>query len=171
MTTLNVYNLKGEKSGTAKFETVPGQKLNIKLLIQAVNVWQSNHRRGLAKAMTRGESSKTTAKWYRQKHTGRARHGSKSAPIFVGGGVAHGPTGQQNYHRVTSKKMAHGAFVSALIAKADQGGVMVVSGLEKLEPKTKAAINLLSKLGLSEKKVLFAPEKKAVNIRDRKSVV
>lgn len=164
MTILNIYNLKGQKSGTFKLNEAFDEKPNLGLLAQAVHVWRSNQRRGLAKAMTRGESGRTTAKVYRQKHTGRARHGSRSAPIFVGGGVAHGPTGEQSYRRILSKKMGQRALVSALLAKANQEGILVVSGLEKLAPKVKAAETLFKALGLMGKKILIAPEKKEINL-------
>lgn len=164
MTTLTIFDLKGQKTGTM---TVPGAltgKVNWPLLGQAVHVWRSNQRRGLAKAMTRGESGRTTAKVYRQKHTGRARHGARSAPIFVGGGVAHGPTGGQNYSRELPKKMSRAALVSALGAKLGQGAVFVVSGLEKLEPKVKSGRRVLESLGIVGKPVVIAPEKKLTNL-------
>ncbi len=72
-------------------ERVFGAKINIPLVHQAVVRHQANQRQGTADTKTRGEVSGTTRKWYRQKGTGHARHGAKTAPIFRGGGVAHGP--------------------------------------------------------------------------------
>jgi large subunit ribosomal protein L4 len=156
ITTLTVFNQKGSRTGTVK---LPATWLSVgqpSLVAQAVYVYRSNQRRGLAKAMTRGESGRTTAKLYKQKHTGRARHGSKSAPTFVGGGIAHGPTGEQNWQRRLPRKMRRRALLGTLIRKARENRLMVVDGLEKLAPKTKEAVALLSALGLKEKSTLVA---------------
>src|SRR3989344_2289439 len=89
-----VYTVKGE---AAERLNLPGEVFEVKvaptLLAQAVRVYLSNQRKGGAKTKTRGMVSLTTAKMYKQKGTGRPRHGSSSAPIFVAGGEAHGPQG------------------------------------------------------------------------------
>jgi len=87
------------------------------LIGQAVKVFLSNQRKARAKAKTRSEVIGTTAKVWRQKGTGRARHGSRKAPIFVGGGAAHGPTGEQNYKEKLNKKMNRKAIFSILSKK------------------------------------------------------
>jgi len=87
------------------------------LIGQAVKVFLSNQRKARAKAKTRSEVIGTTAKVWRQKGTGRARHGSRKAPIFVGGGAAHGPTGEQNYKQKLNKKMKEKAIFSILSKK------------------------------------------------------
>jgi large subunit ribosomal protein L4 len=165
MATLDVLNLKGQKTGTVKIPATLMTTVNTRLLNQAVHVSRSNVRRGLAKAMTRGESGKTTAKLYRQKHTGRARHGSKSAPIFVGGGVAHGPTGRQNYSRNLPKKMRRLALISALSQKLNQKQIVVLDDLKKVEPKARAFRNLVKILGLAGRSLLFSPETKMENLK------
>src|SRR3989344_8061779 len=87
-----MYDVKGAKNGVYVLpKEVFGAKINQPLMAQAVRVYLANQRQGNAHTKSRGEITLTTAKWYRQKGTGRARHGAKSAPIFVGGGVAHGP--------------------------------------------------------------------------------
>lgn len=72
-----------------------GGRFNDALVAQATRVFLSNQRRAKAKTKQRGEISGSTRKIWRQKGTGRARHGDRYAPIFVGGGVAHGPTGKE----------------------------------------------------------------------------
>jgi len=67
------------------------------LLSQAVNRFLANQRRARPRTKTRAEVRGSGAKIWRQKGTGHARHGDRQAPIFVGGGIAHGPTGRQNY--------------------------------------------------------------------------
>ena len=89
---VEVLDISGKKAGTVRVpKKIFGSKVNKPLLAQAVRVYLASRRKGSASTKTRGEISMTTAKWYRQKGTGRARHGAKSAPIFVHGGVAHGP--------------------------------------------------------------------------------
>ncbi|MBI4032953.1 MAG: 50S ribosomal protein L4, partial [Candidatus Blackburnbacteria bacterium] len=89
-------------------------------------------------------------KIYKQKGTGGARHGSRSAPIFVGGGIAHGPHGIQNYKLVLPQRMAKLALVSALSKKFSEDKIRVAD-IEKVEPKTKAILGVFKKIGLKGK--------------------
>lgn len=131
-----------------------GEKINKSLIAQAIRVYLANQRLGTAKVKSRGEINLTTAKWYKQKGTGRARHGAKSAPIFVHGGVAHGPK-PKDFSLDLPKKMKKAALISALSAKFEQGEIAVLTGLEKIEPKTKNIAALVKKLGLTDKKILL----------------
>jgi len=106
-------------------------KIDQQLMAQAVRVYLSNQRSALAKTKTRGEVARTTAKMYKQKGTGRARHGAYSAPIFVGGGVAFGPTGGQNYRRKMSKALGKLAFASALALKFGEKTIWTLRQLLK----------------------------------------
>jgi len=147
MPKINLYTIAGNKSGEIELpKEIFAAKINEPLMAQAVKVYLSNQRKAKAKTKTRSEIALTTAKWYRQKGTGRARHGAKSAHIFVGGGVSHGPTGEQNYHLSLSKKMRKQALFSALTSKLKSEEVMVVKDLEKVEPKTKKMNEVLGKL-------------------------
>lgn len=125
-----------------------GAKVNNQLMVQAVYVFLQNQRRGTAKAKTRGEVKGTTKKLYRQKHTGRARHGAETAPIFVGGGVAHGPR-PKDWTISLPKKMKQKALCSALSSRYQDQSIRVVDGLEKIEPKTKNMAKILDKINLS----------------------
>jgi len=120
-------------------------EVNPQLMAQAVRVYLANQRKAQPKTKTRAEVNRTKAKWYRQKGTGKARHGSRAAPIFVGGGVAHGPTGEQNYKLKMTKKMKKAALFSALTSKFKEGSILVVKGLEKIEPKTKKMAEVIRK--------------------------
>lgn len=150
-----LFTIAGTKKGKV---TLPSplfaQKPNLKLLAQYVRIFLARQRAGTASTKTRGEVNLTTAKWYRQKGTGRARHGAKSAPIFVGGGVAHGPKPRE-FDLKIPKKMGRKALIYALSAKAKEGKIFVTSGTEKLEPKTSKVANLLKKLKIEKKKVLL----------------
>lgn len=140
-----IIDITGKKVGQADLpEAVFGIVPNQAVLAQYLRVYQLRQRQATAKAQTRAEVTGTTAKVWRQKGTGRARHGSRKAPIFVKGGQAHGPSGEQNYMRTISKKVRQLALISALSTRAKD--IVVVAGLEKLEPKTKALVTALSKI-------------------------
>ncbi|MBI2008334.1 50S ribosomal protein L4 [Candidatus Amesbacteria bacterium] len=112
-------------------------KVSPALLAQAVRVYLSNQRRAHAKTKTRAEVAKTTAKMYKQKGTGRARHGSYAAPIFVGGGISHGPDGKQNYSLRLPFKMRRLALLGALTEKAKEKKVNI---FEKMGPVTERTL-------------------------------
>jgi large subunit ribosomal protein L4 len=96
----------------------------------------ANARRGTHKTQTRSEVSRTTAKWFRQKGTGRARHGSRSANIFVGGAVSHGPQ-HRSYAKRMPQKMRQLALRSALSVKAAEGAILLVEDLKMDQPRTR----------------------------------
>ncbi|MEX2007227.1 MAG: 50S ribosomal protein L4 [Candidatus Levyibacteriota bacterium] len=152
---VQVFTAAGVSAGTMLLpKEIFGVEVNENLLAQAVRVYLANQRQGNASTKSRGEINMTTAKWYRQKGTGRARHGAKSAPIFVHGGVAHGPK-PKDYSLKLPKKMKKSALVSALSAKQKNGQIRVLTGLEKIESKTKSVATLLKKLELSGNKTLL----------------
>ncbi len=133
------YTLSGEKS--TKVVTLSpkifGVEVNPRFLAQAVRVHLNNLRRSPAKVKTRAEVEGSTRKIYRQKGTGKARHGSIRAPIFVGGGIAHGPDGTQNYSAKLPIKMRKLAIVESLSAKAHDKQITVITGVDKASGKTK----------------------------------
>lgn len=144
-----LYDLTGKKIGQTKLSPdIFGAKVNLNLLTQAVRVYQFRQRQGTKKAKTRGEIAKTTQKVWRQKGTGRARHGSRRAPIFVGGGVAHGPTGIENYNLKLTRRMRRQALISALSDHAAQGHVLALEDLTKFDGKTQTLNLLLTSLKL-----------------------
>lgn len=150
------YSTAGEANGTLTLsKDIFGQKPNKTLLAQAVRVFLSNQRSAGAKTKGRGEINRTKKKVYRQKGTGGARHGSRSAPIYVGGGIAHGPRGIENYELTLSKRMKKKALVSALSAKA-KDGLVAVADIEKIEPKTGNFAKVLSKIGMTRPVVVHA---------------
>ena len=121
-------------------------KVNEILMAQAIKVYLSNQRQAPAKSKRRGEITASGRKIYKQKGTGRARHGDRKAPIFVKGAKAHGPTGEQNYKLKLNKKMKKRALFSALTSKLKDKEIIIVSGLEKIEPKTKAITKIISNI-------------------------
>lgn len=148
---LSVYDTKGKVVESLNLpKEIFGTDINTNLMSQAVRVYLANQRRGTVKTKSRGEVKISTRKIYRQKGTGRARHGAASAPIFVGGGIAFGPR-QRDYSLKLSQKMRKVALFSALSAKLKTGEIKIVTGLEKLEPKTKLFAKVLESLSLNEK--------------------
>ncbi len=128
-----------------------GEKVNKALVAQAVRVYLANQRQGNASTKTRGEVDGSTRKIYRQKGTGRARHGSVRAPIFVKGGIVFGPK-PRDYGLDLPQKMKRKALFSALSAKVIDKEVTVIDGLGAIKPKTKVFAEMLQKLGLTDKK-------------------
>ena len=119
--------------------------VNVGLMHQAYVRQMANARLGTHATQTRSEVNRTKSKWYRQKGTGRARHGSRNAPIFVGGGVAHGPQ-PRSYRKDMPKKMRQEAIRSALSAKAANDGIVLVDKLELDAPKTRDMADILYNL-------------------------
>lgn len=143
-----IYNLQGEEIEHISLPNeIFGAKVNTLLLAQAVRVYLANQRTGTHSTKTRSEITGSTRKIYRQKGTGRARHGDIKAPIFIGGGVAHGPK-PKDYSLDFPSKMKKAALISALSDKWVQGSIKLVTGLEKLPAKTREIVGLLSKLSL-----------------------
>ena len=100
-----VYNQKGEEAGKIKLpESIFGVPWNADLVHQVVVAMTSSMRHSIANTKTRGEVSGGGKKPWQQKGTGRARHGSTRSPIWVGGGIAHGPRKEKNYDRKINKK-------------------------------------------------------------------
>jgi len=166
MPTIPVFNTSGVKQDSLSVSPkIFGAKLNPDLMAQAVRVYLSNQRQSSAKTKRRGEVKVSHKKIWRQKGTGRARHGSRNAPIFVGGGRAHGPTGTQNYSLKMPKKMKRLSLFSALSGKLKAKAVIAVSGWEKLQPKTKLVDRLITKLKLPPKQLLLVLDKPWENIR------
>lgn len=141
---ITVYSAKGVKTGQMTLPKEFGEKPNPALLAQAIRVYEDGAHTGLAKTKTRAEVNRTKKKLYRQKGTGGARHGAKSAPIFVGGGVAHGPRPIRR-ELALPLKMRKKALAIALSIKAKEGEVVGVSGIEKMT-KTKEAKTLAAKI-------------------------
>lgn len=133
-------------------------KPNTAVMHQALVRQLANKRLGTHKTKTRGEVAGTTAKWYRQKGTGRARHGDRKAPIFVGGGQAHKPL-PRDYTQKMPRKMRRLALRSALSAKAAAEQIVILDQLAFDEPKTVEILQLLDNLQISGSAIILLPER------------
>lgn len=142
-----VYNKNGKEAGKVSLnDKVFGVNWNADLVHQVATAMMSNARTGTAHTKDRSEVSGTGKKPWRQKGTGRARHGSKRSPIWVGGGVAHGPRSDKDYSKKLTKKMKAKALVVLLSQKLRSGKILFVDSLAQDAIKTKLAAETLKSL-------------------------
>jgi large subunit ribosomal protein L4 len=157
-----MYNTKGEEVGDVELRPdIFAVPINVPLMHQALVRQLANARQGTHKAKSRGEVRRSKSKWYRQKGTGRARHGSRNANLFVGGGIAHGPT-PRAYTKKMPRKMRRAALRSALSVKAQNDQIVVLDALEVESPKTKDMVAVLGKLGLDKRVLILLPERNEI---------
>lgn len=141
--TVPVVDITGTQKGTLTLpKEIFGMTVSDKLLAQVVRVYLANKRQGGAIAQTRSEVTGSGKKVWRQKGTGRARHGERNAPIFVGGGVAHGPR-PRDFSLKLSKKMRRTAFFGALSRVLSEERLIIVDDLSTLSGKTKELVSVL----------------------------
>ncbi len=165
---VSVLNMAGAEVGQIELPaSIFESNINRDLMHQALVRQLANARLGTHKAKSRSEINRTTAKWYRQKGTGRARHGSKRAPIFVGGGVAHGPK-PRSYEKDMPRKMRRAALRSALTVKARSGDIVVLDKLEMDQPKTREMVKVLDRVtGVQNALVLISGSSENVELSAR----
>ncbi|KKW36023.1 MAG: 50S ribosomal protein L4 [Candidatus Adlerbacteria bacterium GW2011_GWA2_54_12] len=148
-----VYNMQGKEAGKIELpENIFGLKWNADLIHQVITSMQSNARAGTAHTKGRGEVRGGGRKPWRQKGTGRARHGSRRSPIWRGGGVAHGPRAEKDYSKKISRSMRRKALFVALSRKFKDGEIVFMDSLSFKVPKAKQALAFLSALKISRKR-------------------
>lgn len=150
MAKVALYNLKRESVGEIDLaDTVFGAEVNEDLIYDVLKAQLASRRQGTAKTKVRSEVSGSSRKIYRQKGTGRARHGSIRATIFVGGGKAHGPQPRSYAYR-PPRKMRLGALCSALSLKLKEGNLTVVDTFELGQVKTKELMQVIQALKVQQ---------------------
>lgn len=142
---IKVYNLLGEEVGIFQFED---GEVNRNILYYAVRVQLFNMIPKTASTKTRGMVRGGGRKPWRQKGTGRARHGSIRSPIWRGGGVVFGPH-PRKVRLSLPKRVKRAALISALIDKIDNNRLVLVEELNIDEPKTKKVVEVLNNLGIT----------------------
>ena len=158
MPKINVYNQSGEKVGTMTLsDKVFGQEVNKPLIHQVVVAQLANRRQGTKSALTRAEVSGGGRKPWRQKKTGRARHGSTRSPQWRHGGVVFAPK-PRDFSQKINKKAKTLALLSALSAKVSDDQFMVLDDLKLISAKTKEVADILSNLKLDKSVLLVLPE-------------
>lgn len=142
-----VYNQEGKSAGKVSIPAgVFDLAWNADLVHEVVRLMNSNARTNTAHTKTRGEVRGGGRKPWKQKGTGRARHGSTRSPIWVGGGVAHGPRNERNFDRKINKKVKNKALLTILSKKFKDGEIIFVDEVKFANPKAKDAKNVLVSL-------------------------
>ena len=160
-----VYDTTGKVLKAWELEDKSFGKANTAILAQAVRIYTSNSHQKTSKVKTRGEVQGSTRKIYRQKGTGNARHGAKYAPIFVGGGIAHGPKGVRPENMVLPKNMRRRALAAAMQTKLVSGSISGLTGIKDFSGKTSSAVQLLSTVATHPKNsVLIVTDRKASSL-------
>ena len=151
------FDALGERNGEVDLpKAIFDEKPNMPVMHQAYLRQLANARQGTASTKTRGEVSGGGAKPYRQKGTGRARHGSIREPSMKGGGTVFGPH-PRSYEQRMPKQMRRLALRSALSQKALDGQVRVIESYVFDEPKTKQAADLMEAIGFDKSALIVLP--------------
>ena len=154
MPVVKEVNFKGEVIGDFELsEAVFGAPVHVPAMHQVVVAHLANCRVGTHNPKDRGDVRGGGKKPWRQKHTGRARAGSSRSPIWVGGGVAHGPH-PRDYHQKVNKKVRRLALCSALTLKVQEENMLILERFDVQAPKTKVMLDFLTAID-SGKKPLF----------------
>jgi large subunit ribosomal protein L4 len=151
-------NKSGERVGEMELDdAVFGAPIREHLLWEVVVGQRAARRSGSASTKGRSDVKGSTAKIYRQKGTGRARHGSRKAPIFVGGGAVFGPR-PRSYAKKVNRKVRAGALRSALSLRAREARLVVMEDLELENIKTSRVVQILDTLGISSGLIVDDPK-------------
>jgi large subunit ribosomal protein L4 len=151
MPVVKVKNLKNEEVGELELsDEVFGAPLNKALIYEAVKNFLANQRAGTSATKTRGDTSGSGKKLWKQKGTGRARIASLRSPLWKGGGNVHGPQPRDWSYKIP-KKMRRGAIRSVLSERLREGGIVILEDLNLQSHKTKDFIQTMAALGLGRR--------------------
>ena len=158
--TVDVVNSNNEKVGTVELpKEVFGVAWKPELVHQILVAQRANQRKPIAHAKDRSEVVGSGRKPWKQKHTGRARAGAVTSPIWRGGGITFGPTKEKSFKKTITKKMKRAALASILSKKAESGEVIIVDSFSLPEIKTKHMARTISVITGERKKVVCVPGK------------
>lgn len=162
MIDLSVHNIKGENIGEVSLrDDIFNTKVNKYLVHQAVKRYLANRRRGTASTKNRSEVRGGGAKPWKQKGTGRARAGTNSSPIWVGGGIVFGPT-PRDYSFSLPKKMKVAALKSALSDKLENKEIIIIDKLSLEENKTSKMVEILKNLQAFKKPLIITEKEDSI---------
>jgi large subunit ribosomal protein L4 len=165
MATAQAFDAQGQGRGSVELPAdVFGIKPHTAVVHEVLVAYMANQRAGTHSTKTRGEVSGSTRKIWRQKGTGRARHGSRKAPLFPGGGITFGPHPRE-HRQHTPQKIRQLAVRSVLSAKAAAGAIVIVDPPTLEAPKTKAIVALLAQLPVKGKTLLVTATPDAMLVR------
>ena len=156
-----IYSVEGKETGSVELPAaVFGVAWNADLVHDVVLAMQGNSRAGTAHTKDRSEVSGGGKKPWKQKGTGRARHGSTRSPIWVGGGVAHGPRSEKDYSVKLNRKVKAKALATVFSKKHEDGEVLFLDGVSFSEPKTAVAKTIVKALATGSGKADLATKRK-----------
>lgn len=165
MAQAQVFDTKGKDAGSLDLpESVFGIAPHKAVMHEVLVAQLAGRRLGTHWTKTRSEVAGSTRKIYRQKGTGRARHGSRKAPLFRGGGITFGPK-PRDYAQDTPKRVRRLALRSALSAKAADGKVVIVEQFQLEAPKTKAVVEVIDRLPVAGKTLIVTAATDAILVR------
>ena len=161
---INKINFEGNTNSIEISDKVVGAKINNKLISSVLYKTNANYKGRKAKTKQKNEITGSTSKIYAQKGTGNARHASKKAPIFVGGGVAHGPKGELSYKKRKLNKSEKRKSIASLISKKNKlNDLIIIDDVQKEIQKTKEMNNILIKID-AKNSIIIADTKSRNNI-------
>ena len=161
---INKINIDGVKNPIEISDKIIGAKINNKLVSNVLYKTNANYKGRKAKTKQKNEITGSTAKIYAQKGTGNARHASKKAPIFVGGGIAHGPKGELNYKKRKLNKSEKKLSIASLITKKNKlNDLIIIDDIQKKILKTKEMNTILIKFE-AKNSIIIADRKSKDNI-------
>ncbi|HBR31377.1 MAG: 50S ribosomal protein L4 [Eubacteriales bacterium] len=170
MPTLNVYNMEGQVCGDITLsDKIFAAEINKTVLHSVVRAYLLNQRQGTQSTLTRAEVAGGGRKPWKQKGTGRARHGSIRSPQWTHGGIALGPK-PRSYRITINKKVKRIAMISALSSKVAAGELIVVDNIALDEYKTKKIVSMLSALGADKKALIVLPEANKVVVKSAANI-
>ena len=161
---IDKLNIEGKKSTIEVKDKIFAAKINKQLVSDVIYKSNSNYKGRKAKTKQKNEIIGSTSKIYAQKGTGNARHASRKAPIFVGGGVAHGPKGEANYKkRKMNKSEKKNSIASIITEKNNSNNLLILEDFSKEIPKTKEMNLILNKFEANNS-IIIADKKSKENI-------
>jgi len=167
---IDKFNLDGKKDSIEVLDKVFSTKINKKLINNVLYKTNANYKGRHAKTKQQNEVSGPTSKIYAQKGTGNARHASRKAPIFVGGGIAHGPKGELSYKKRKLNKTEKKQSIASLISeKTKNKNLLVFSDFKTEIKKTKEMNTIIKKFELDNSLIIldkFSKEKIEKSIRN-----
>jgi large subunit ribosomal protein L4 len=155
-----IYNIEGKEVGQLEVpERIFNVPVNEDLIHQVAVAQMANSRQAIADTKDRGEVRGGGKKPWKQKGTGRARHGSSRSPIWKGGGVTFGPTSDRNYSKMVNKKMKTKALFMVLSEKLKNNKILVLDTFAVEKPSTKNMLKMLSNLSIKTKALMALDQK------------
>ena len=147
---IELINIDGKKSSIEVLDKIVTAKINKQLISDVLYKTNANYKGRKAKTKQKNEIIGSTSKIYAQKGTGNARHASRKAPIFVGGGVAHGPKGETSYKKRKLNKNEKRQSIASLITEKNLNkNLIILNNFDKEIKKTKEIYKIFAKLNIN----------------------